>query len=137
VLLKVVYLLARRILGLALLVFRGDLAKEAKLLVLRHENAVLRRHAGRIRYAPADRALFAALARLLAPQSLDGHVSYDASDAARLARKLAARKYDTRNSRRPGRPPTVPSIARLVIRLAKENPLWALLRCAISVHARA
>ena len=52
-------------------------------------------------------------------------------------RKLAARKYDTRNSRRPGRPPTVPSIARLVIRLAKENPLWALLRCAISVHARA
>jgi hypothetical protein len=65
VLLKIVYLLVRRILGLAILRFRGDLAKDAELLVLRHENAVLRRHAGRIRYEPADRAWFAALASLL------------------------------------------------------------------------
>ena len=39
-------------------------------------------------------------------------------------RKLAASKYDTSNRRKPSRPPTVPSIARLVVRLAKENPLW-------------
>jgi transposase len=39
-------------------------------------------------------------------------------------RKLAASKYDTSNRRKPGRPPTVPSIARLIVRLAKENPLW-------------
>jgi hypothetical protein len=39
-------------------------------------------------------------------------------------RKLAASKYNTSNRRKPGRPPTVPSIARLVIRLATENPLW-------------
>ena len=43
--LKIVYLLVRRVLGLAVLVFRTDLAKDAELLVLRHENAVLRRHA--------------------------------------------------------------------------------------------
>jgi hypothetical protein len=43
---KVVYLLVRRILGLAALISRRDLAKDAELLVLRHENAVLRRHAG-------------------------------------------------------------------------------------------
>jgi hypothetical protein len=55
VLLKIVYLLTCRVFGLAVLVFRGDLAKDAELLVLRHENAVLR-HAGRIRYKPADRA---------------------------------------------------------------------------------
>ena len=34
------------------------------------------------------------------------------------------RKYDTSKRRKPGRPPTVPGIARLVVRLAKENPLW-------------
>jgi hypothetical protein len=55
VLLKVVYLLVRRVLGLAVVVFCGDRAKDAELLTLRHENAVLRRHAGRIRYEPADR----------------------------------------------------------------------------------
>jgi hypothetical protein len=38
-------------------------------------------------------------------------------------RKLAAGKYDTSNRRKPSRPPTVPSIARLVVRLAKGNPL--------------
>ena len=59
VLLKIVYLLVRRVLGLVVLVFRKDLAKDAELLVLRHENAVLRRHAGRFRYEPADRVWFA------------------------------------------------------------------------------
>ena len=65
VLLKIVYVLVRRIFSLAVLMFRGDLAKDAELLVLRHENAVLRRHAGRVRYDPADQVWFAALARLL------------------------------------------------------------------------
>ena len=41
VLVKIVYLLTCRVLGLAVLVFRGDRAKDAELLVLRHENAVL------------------------------------------------------------------------------------------------
>ena len=50
--LKIIYLLVRRVLGLVVLVFRTDLAKDAELLVLRHENAVLRRHAGRVRYEP-------------------------------------------------------------------------------------
>ena len=52
VLLKIVYLLTCRVLGLAVLVFRGDLAKNAELLVLRHENAVLWRPAGRMQYGP-------------------------------------------------------------------------------------
>ena len=42
-LLKIVYLLTRRILGLAALISRRGLAMDAELLVLRHENAVLRR----------------------------------------------------------------------------------------------
>jgi putative transposase len=48
--LTIVYLQVRRVLGLAVLVFRTNLAKDAGLLVLRHENAVLRRYASRVRY---------------------------------------------------------------------------------------
>jgi hypothetical protein len=40
--LKIVYLLVRRILGLALAVVGKGLANDAELLALRHENAVLR-----------------------------------------------------------------------------------------------
>ena len=65
VLLKIIYVLVRRLLSLAVLMFRCNSAKDAELLVLRHENAVLRRHAGRVRYDPADRVWFAALARLV------------------------------------------------------------------------
>jgi len=65
VLLKIVYLLARRVLGLAVLVFRRGPAKDAELPVLRHENAVLRRHAGRGRYQPGGPAWFTTLAQLI------------------------------------------------------------------------
>jgi hypothetical protein len=67
VLLKIVYLLTCRVPGVAALVFRGDHAKAAELLVLRHENAVLRRHVSRVRYEPADRVWLAALAQLVPP----------------------------------------------------------------------
>ena len=111
VLLKIVYLLVRRILGLAVLVLRKDLAKDAELLALRHENAVLRRQVGRIRYEPADRVLFAALARLL-PRRRWAEI-FPVTPATLLAwhRRLAARKYETSNRRKPGRPPAFPGSA--------------------------
>ena len=62
---KIACLLMRWLFGLTVLVFRGDRAKDAELLALRHENAVLRRNAGRIRYDSADRAWFAALTRFI------------------------------------------------------------------------
>jgi putative transposase len=124
VLLKIVYLLVCRLLGLAVLVFRKDLTKDAELLVLRHENAVLRRHAGRIRYEPADRVWFAALARLLPRRRWTDIFPVTPATLLAWHRKLAARNYDTSGRRKPGRPPTVPGIARLVVRLAQENPLW-------------
>ena len=112
------------LIGLAVLVLRKDLAKDAELLVLRHENAVLRRHAGRIRYEPADRVWFAALARLIPSRRWTEIFPITPATLLTWHRKLAGRKYDTSGRRKPGRPPTVPRIVRLVVRLAKENPLW-------------
>ncbi len=120
---KIFYLLVRRILGLAVLMSRSDLAKDAELLVLRHENAVLRRHAGRVRYGPADRLWLAALARLIPGRRWAA--IFPITPAALLAwhRRLVTGKYDTSKRRTPGRPPAGPGITRLVVRLAKENPL--------------
>ena len=116
--------MVRRVLGLLVLVFRGDLAKDAELLVLRHENMVLRRHAGRIRYEPADRVWFTALARLIPRERWAGVFPVTPATLLAWHRQLTARKYDTSRRRKPGRPPAIRSIARLVIRLANENPLW-------------
>jgi putative transposase len=41
--LSLVYRLVRRLLGLLAVLVRSDLSKDAELLVLRHENQVLRR----------------------------------------------------------------------------------------------
>ena len=97
-----------------------------------------RRHVGRARYEPADRAWLAALARLI-PRRRWSEV-FPVTPATLLAwhRKLAAGKYDTSKRRKPGRPPAIRSIARLAVRLARENrrgdtaastvssPSWAL-----------
>ena len=141
--LKIAYLLVRRILGLAVLISRSDLAKDAELLVLRHENAVLRRHVGRVRYDPADRVWLGALARLI-PRGRWAAI-FPVTPATPLAwhRRLAAGKYDTSKRRTLGRPPTGPGLTRLVVRLAKENPLWGhrrihgeLTRLEVSNHLR-
>jgi putative transposase len=65
VLLKIVCMLMRWLFSLAVVVARGDGEKNAELLVLRHENAVLRRNAARIRYQPGDRVWFAVLTRFI------------------------------------------------------------------------
>lgn len=64
-LMSLVYRLVRSLLGLAAVLVRRDLSKDAELLVLRHENAVLRRQISRVRYTHADRVWLAALCQLL------------------------------------------------------------------------
>jgi putative transposase len=123
VLLKIVCLLTCRVLSLAVLVFPSDLAKDAELLVLRHENAVPRRYVGRVRYEPADRAWFAALARLVRRRRWAEVFPVTPATLLAWHRRLATKKHDTSKRRKPGRPPTVPAIARRVVRLARENPL--------------
>ena len=111
--LKIAYLLMRWLFGLVALVFRGDQAKDAELLVLRHENAVLRRTASRIRYEHADRAWFAVLASFIPRRQWAGIFPVTPATLLAWHRRLAARKYDTSTRRRAGRPPTVRSIARI------------------------
>jgi len=122
VLLKIIYLLIRRLFSLAVLMLRCDSAKDAELLALRHENAVLRRHTGTLR--PGRPGVVRRAGPALAPRPLDGGFPRDPSDAADLAPQAGPGKYDTSNLRKPGRPPTVPSIARIIVRLGNENPLY-------------
>jgi putative transposase len=63
---SLVYRVARKLLAVPAVLLRRDAAKDAELLVLRHENAVLRRQLTRpVRYEPADRVWFAALSSLI------------------------------------------------------------------------
>ena len=57
-------------------------------------------------------------------QALERGLPGDARDIARLAPQAGREEVRHEQARAPGRPPTVRSIARLVVRLAKENPLW-------------
>jgi hypothetical protein len=66
------YLLTTRIFTWLALLCRSSLAKNAEMLILRHEVAVLRRQVSVPRPGWPDRALLAALARLL-PRALGGH----------------------------------------------------------------
>jgi transposase InsO family protein len=94
------------------------------MLVLRHENAVLRRQAGRVRYEPPDRAWFAAPARIVSRRRWAEVFPVTPATLLAWHRRLAAKKYDTSRQRRPGRPPATPDIRRLMLHLARENPLW-------------
>ena len=65
---SVVYLVVRRLLDCLMVLARRAASKDAELLVLRHENAVLHRQIGRVRYQPGDRLWLAALSRLIPRQ---------------------------------------------------------------------
>src|SRR5450631_4570533 len=105
----------RWLFGLIVLVFRGDGEKNAELLALRHQNAVLRRNAGRVRYDPAGRAWFAALTRFIPRRRWAGVFPVKPATLLAWRRRLAARKYGTSKRacpagrRRPGASPGSPS----------------------------
>ena len=118
------YLLTCRLLGCLMMLARHEVSKDAELLVLRHENAVLRLEIGRVRYQPADRLWLAALSRLI-PRPRWGEV-FAVTPGTLIAwhRRLVTRKWDYTSRRRPGRPSTAAAIRKLVIRIATDNPTW-------------
>ena len=121
---SVVYLAVRRLLGCLMVLAQRQVSKDAELLVLRHENAVLRRQIGRVLYQPGDRLWLAALSRLI-PRRRWGEV-FAVAPATLLSwhRRLVTSKWDYSSRRRPGRPSTAAAIRKLVIRMATDNPTW-------------
>ena len=108
---------------LRLLLRRGDaVRREAELIVLRHELAVLRRTTSRPRLDWADRALFAALVRILRADLRAGRMATPAT-LARWHHDLARRRWNHPHHR-PGRPPIDNETRGLILRLARENPRW-------------
>jgi putative transposase len=123
VLLSLVYL--RCLFGLLTVLVRSDLSKDAKLLVLRHENQVLRRQLpDRLRWNHADRLWLAALSRLVSRRRWLEVFPVTPATILRWHRDLIARKWDYTSRRKPGRPSTGTSVKALVVRLARENPAW-------------
>ena len=106
----------------------GDRDKDAEILVLRHQVAVLERQLGgkKVRLTPTDRALLAALLHRLGPQALGRMRLLVRPDTVlRWHRDLIRKRHDVRSRpRRPGRPRTVRSVRALVLRLVRENPGW-------------
>lgn len=123
---SLVYRVVRELLALPAVLLRRNMAKDAELLVLRHENAVLRRQlASPVRYEPTDRLWFAALSSLI-PRRRWAQV-FLVTPATLLVwhRRPITRKRDySKRRNRPGRAATASAVKALVLRLAKQNPRW-------------
>ena len=100
--------------------------REAEILVLRHQLAVLKRANRRLRLRRRDRMLIAALARLVPNERWLGFVVAPAT-ILRWHRELVARKWTFRHGKI-GRPPIAPDLVALIIEIAKDNPRWGVIR---------
>ena len=120
--LGLVYLMLARVLSWLALLARSDAAKDAEILTLRHEVAILHRTNPRPTFTWLDRAVLSALSRLL-PVPLRQLRLVTPRTLLRWHAHLVARRW-TYPNRRPGRPPTAPPIRALVLRMARENPRW-------------
>jgi hypothetical protein len=118
--LRLLYLIFVRVLGWLWLVGRSSASKNAELLVLGHEVAVLRRANPKPRLDWADRAVLAALIRLL-PPTLRQYRLVTPGTILRWHRYLTTRKWTY--PPRTGRSPVSAATAALIERLATENPL--------------
>jgi hypothetical protein len=118
---RLLYLLMARLFTWIALLARSGAWKDVEILVLRHEVAVLRRQVARPKPDWADRAVIAALTRLL-PRHLRLHRIVTPGTLLAWHRRLIKNKWTYPNA--PGRPPVLEEIRQLVQQLARQNPRW-------------
>lgn len=119
---KLAYLTLRRSIQLLATLARGDAAKDLELLVLRHQLGVLGRQIPRPRLEPTDRALLAAISRVL-PRARWSCFFVTPETLLRWHRRLVAGAW-TYPLTGQGRPQLDQAVQQLIIRLATENPRW-------------
>src|SRR5450755_2331021 len=110
-----------RLFGWLALLAQSDTSKDTEILMLRHEVAVLRRQVARPKPDWADRAVIAALARLL-PKHLRLHRIVTPGTLLTWHRRLVQNKWTYPKTT--GRPPIPEEIRELVQQLARQNPRW-------------
>lgn len=116
-------LLYRFLAQLAALAVRSGRWKDVQIIVLRHENAVLRRQVGRPSLNDDDRSLLGSIAAALPKMLRQGWI-VTPETLLRWHRKRIAKHWTQPPTRRPGRPPTTGETRQLIVRLAQENPTW-------------
>lgn len=107
------------------LLARSSTAKDVEILVLRHELALLRRQVSAPKPNWSDRALLAALCRLL-PKHLRAHRIVTPATLLAWHRRLVAKHWT--QPRPPGRPPIPAELIALIVKLANDNPTWGFTR---------
>ncbi|MCG0284505.1 helix-turn-helix domain-containing protein [Streptomyces sp. PSAA01] len=127
-LLRLAYLGVTNAFAVLRLLPMSDQDKDAEILALRHQIAVLERQLGKrkVRFSSIDRAFLAALLhRLPLPALRRVRLLVRPDTVLRWHRDLVTRHHAALSRpKRPGRPRTVRSIRILVLRVARENPQW-------------
>jgi transposase InsO family protein len=116
-------ILYRLLTDLARLAVRSGRSKDLELIVLRHQNAVLRRQIGRPALTDDDRTLLGAIAAALPCRLRHGWI-VTPDTLLRWHRQRIAKHWTQPPARRTGRPPIDAELRQLVVRLANENPTW-------------
>jgi putative transposase len=132
VLFRLIYRSLAAVLSWLALSARSSASKNAEILILRHELGVLRRGNSRPRIDWADRALLAALARIL-PRALRAHRIVTPGTLLRWHRHMVIKKWTQPRAR--GRPPLADDLAELIVKLARDNPSWGVVRVQASYAA--